>query len=569
MAGYVRLGELLVQVGAISEQQLQTALEKQKGSGKRLGTILMENHFVTEQQIIEVLQLQLGVEYIDLASAKISPEMAQVLTKNLSKKNKVVPIRIAGSDLYLAMADPLDFPAIEEVRAATQKNVVPMIATSDGVERAIMNLYGSESTAKAIEEMRRERSADAPAQNTVFTGAQIGEEDVNAAPTIRLVNSIIERAVVENASDIHFEPREAEMVIRLRVDGVLYEALTVPKNTQNSVIARIKVMSGLDIAEHRIPQDGRANVRIRQLDVDLRISTLPTIFGEKVTIRLLNKSQNMLTMKGIGLTGKNYEKFDYLIHNNTSGVILIVGPTGSGKSSTMYTILGELNTEQVNIVSLEDPVEYHMDGVNQVQINDKQGMTFASGLRSILRQDPDIISVGEIRDQETAEIAIRAAITGHLVLSTVHTNNAVSTIDRLLDMDIEPYLLSTALKGVISQRLVRRICPNCRKPYTPTLEEEEMIGIPASEHGRHPFYRGEGCSECYNTGFKGRIAAFEILVITRDIERAIHERRGQEEFTAAVEKSGFEPMVANCRQLVLDGVTTVQEAYRAVQTTDV
>jgi type IV pilus assembly protein PilB len=569
MAGYVKLGELLVAVGAITEQQLQKALALQKGSGKRLGTVLIENRFVTEQQIIEVLQLQLGVEYIDLASAKISPEMSQALTKNLAKKNKVVPVRVAGSDLYLAMADPLDFPAIEEVRAATQKNVVPMIATSDGVERAIMNLYGSESAAKAIEEMRRERRADGAEENTVFTGSQIGEEDVNAAPTIRLVNSVIERAVVENASDIHFEPRESEMVIRLRVDGVLYEALTVPKNTQNSVIARIKVMSGLDIAEHRIPQDGRANVRIRQLDVDLRISTLPTIFGEKVTIRLLNKSQSLLTMKGIGLTGKNYEKFDYLIHNNTSGVILIVGPTGSGKSSTMYTMLGELNTEKVNIVSLEDPVEYHMDGVNQVQINDKQGMTFASGLRSILRQDPDIISVGEIRDQETAEIAIRAAITGHLVLSTVHTNNAVSTIDRLLDMDIEPYLLSTALKGVISQRLVRRICPYCRKPYTPTQEEEEMIGIPPAEHGKHPFYRGAGCSECYNTGFKGRIAAFEILVITRDIERAIHERKNQEEFSVAVEKSGFEPMVQNCRQLVLDGVTTVQEAYRAVQTTDV
>jgi len=568
MAGYLKLGELLVNVGAITQEQLTQALALQKGSGKRLGTVLIENHFVTEQQIIEVLQLQLGVEYIDLAAAQIAPEMSQALSKNLAKKYKVVPVRTAGSDLYLAMSDPLDFPAIEEVRSATQKNVIPLIATREAVERAIMSLYGGESAARAIEEMRRERGTEAGSAITL-TGTQLGgEEDVNAAPTIRLVNSIIERAIVENASDIHFEPRENEMIIRLRVDGVLYQALTVPKNTQNSVIARIKVMSGMDIAEHRIPQDGRSNVRVRQLDVDLRVSTLPTIFGEKVTIRLLNKSRSLLTMQGIGLTGKNLEKFNYLIHNNTSGVILIVGPTGSGKSSTMYTMLSELNTEQVNIVSLEDPVEYHMDGVNQVQINEKQGMTFASGLRSILRQDPDIISVGEIRDRETAQIAIRAAITGHLVLSTVHTNNAVSTVDRLLDMEVEPYLLSTALKGVISQRLVRRICPNCRKAYTPTEEEERMMDIPAAEHGKHQFYRGAGCPDCYNTGFRGRIAAFEIFVITGEVARAIHERKGQDEFDRAVKNSGFEPMIRNCRQLVLDGVTTVEEAYRAVQTTD-
>ena len=566
MAGkYVKLGELLVSVGAITPEQLEKALALQKGSGKRLGTILLENRFVTEQQIIEVLQLQLGVEFIDLTSVQIPPEMAQTLSKNLARKHKVVPVRLAGGDLYLAMADPLDFPALEEVRAATQKNVVPMIATSAAIERTIMNLYGNESAARAIEEMRRDVKGDGAAG---AAAGQLGEDDAGAAPTIRLVNSVIERAIVENASDIHFEPREAEMVIRLRVDGVLYQALTVPKTIQDAVIARIKVMGGMDIAEHRVPQDGRSNVRIRQTEVDLRISTLPTIFGEKVTIRLLSKSQALLTMNGIGLSGKNYEKFNYLIHNNSSGVILIVGPTGSGKSSTLYTMLGELNSEKVNVVSLEDPVEYHMDGVNQVQINEKQGMTFAGGLRSILRQDPDIIAVGEIRDRETAEIAIRAAITGHLVLSTLHTNNAVSTVDRLLDMGVEPYLLSSALRGVISQRLVRRICPHCRREYMPTEEEEKRLELPASEHGKHPFYRGEGCSECFHTGFKGRIAVFEILVVTAQIERAIHERESQQAFDAAVAQSGFEPMLRNCRELVLNGTTTAEEAYRAVQTTD-
>jgi len=339
----------------------------------------------------------------------------------------------------------------------------------------------------------------------------------------------------------------------------------VPKNTQSAVIARIKVMGNMNIAEHKIPLDGRSNVRIGEKDVDLRISTLPTVYGEKVVIRLLNKSSSLLNTKGIGLTGKNLSKFNALLENS-NGVILIVGPTGSGKSSSMYTMIGKLNTEQVNLVTLEDPVEYNFDGVNQVQINEKTGMTFASGLRSILRQDPDIIAVGEIRDGETADIAMRAAITGHLVLSTLHTNDAPSTIDRLLDMGVENFLISSALKGIISQRLVRRICPNCRTEYTASAEEQQMLRLPV-QPGRK-FYRGKGCPMCFNTGYRGRTAVFEILVLNSDIRRAIADNVPHSRLQELIHESDFEPLITDCIRLVQNGTTTVDEAYRTVNSTD-
>ena len=355
------------------------------------------------------------------------------------------------------------------------------------------------------------------------------------------------------------------MYVRMRIDGVLRQVFVVPKGTQSAVIARIKVMGNMNIAEHKIPLDGRSNVRIGEKDVDLRISTLPTVYGEKVVIRLLNKSSSLLNTKGIGLVGKNLQKFNALLENS-NGVILIVGPTGSGKSSSMYTMIGKLNTEQVNLVTLEDPVEYNFDGVNQVQINEKTGMTFASGLRSILRQDPDIIAVGEIRDGETADIAMRAAITGHLVLSTLHTNDAPSTIDRLLDMGVESFLISSALKGIISQRLVRRICPNCRTEYTPSAEEQQMLRLPV-QPGRR-FYRGKGCPMCFNTGYRGRTAVFEILTLTGPIKRAIADNVPHSQLMQLIEESDFEPLITDCVRLVQNGTTTVDEAYRTVNSTD-
>jgi len=391
------------------------------------------------------------------------------------------------------------------------------------------------------------------------------EDDANSAPTIRLVNSIIERAVTELASDVHIEPREDEVMVRMRIDGMMRNIFTVPKDLQGSVISRLKIMGNMDISQHRLPLDGRCNVRIRQQDIDLRISTLPTIYGEKVVLRLLKKTAELLTMEGLGLRDENLELFQKLIHNNSEGVILIVGPTGSGKSSTMYTMVKDLNNEEVNLITLEDPVEYNIDGVNQVQINEKTGLTFANTLRAVLRQDPDIIGVGEIRDSETGEIALRAAMTGHLVLSTIHTNDARSSIDRLLGLGIEPYLISGSVKGIVSQRLVRRICKKCREEYTPDTTETDILKLPSDR--KYKFFKGRGCPECFYTGYRGRVAVFEILVFNSEIKRAImaNDAMALEE---TIEASGFVPIIENCRELVFEGTTTAKEVSRAVSRTD-
>lgn len=567
---YQLLGDILRNTGLLTEEQLRNALDEGRRQKKRLGAVLMESGLITEHQLIDVLKIQLGVEFIDITKALIPPSMVQLVPKNIAKKYSVVPVKVMGDDLYLAMVDPLNFMAIEEVRSATKKHVVPMIATASATERAIMTLYGNEGVTRAIDELQ----LTVAGENEIYTplevaGSQLDEEGAQTtAPAIRLVNSIIERAISENASDIHMEPREDGLVIRMRVDGILHTILNVPKNLQASIISRIKVMGGMDISERRIPQDGRSNVRIRQKDVDLRISTLPTIYGEKIVIRLLMKSVKLLSCEGIGLTGENLGKYRDLIHN-ANGVILIVGPTGSGKSSTMYTMISELGSDEVNLVTLEDPVEYNIDGINQVQINEKVSLTFASGLRSVLRQDPDIIAVGEIRDGETAEIAMRAAITGHLVLSTVHTNDAVSTLDRLVDIGLEPYIIASALKGIISQRLVRRICPNCRREYTPNDEELSRLGLTPEEARGQPFYHGDGCSECLGTGYRGRTAVFEILVMNAEISRKFRERASRDELMAAIQRSGFKSILEDCRRLVMEGVTTMDEAYRILHSTDV
>lgn len=563
---YWRLGDLLVSSGMITDKQLDEALAIQKTSGKghRLGTVLIENKFITEEQLIETLQMQLGVEFIDLNNTAIPPEMASVLPKNIAKKHMVIPVRVSGNDLYLAMVDPLNFITIEEVQAATRKKVIPVIATTEAMERAVLNLYSTEGAARAIDEMKRDNVADASIEQSTDKVSYL-EDDANSAPTIRLVNSIIERAITEQASDIHIEPREGQLLVRMRVDGMMRDIFDVPKDLQGSVISRFKIMCNMDIAQHRLPQDGRCNVRIRQQDIDLRVSTLPTIYGEKVVLRLLKKSEGLLSMEGIGLRGKNMELFQNLIHNNSEGVILIVGPTGSGKSSTMYTMVKDLNTEEVNLITLEDPVEYNINGVNQVQINEKAGLTFANTLRAVLRQDPDIIGVGEIRDQETADIALRAAMTGHLVLSTIHTNDAKSSIDRLLGIGVEPYLIAGSVKGIISQRLIRRICPKCKTAYKPDASELSLLRMQDDEE--FTFYKGEGCADCFYTGYRGRMAVFEILTLNAEMKRAI-QKNDMVELEAAIANSEFTPILENCKELVLDGITTAKEVSRAVSRTD-
>jgi type IV pilus assembly protein PilB len=555
---YKRLGEILTDAGVISEEQLGKALALGREQNKRLGEVLIDNKIITERQLIDVLKLQLGVDFIDLTKVDIPVQMAQLLPKNIARKHEVVPVRATGDTLYLAMSDPLNFMAIEEVKSATKKRVIPMIATKSATNRAIHVLYGHENVSRAIDEMQKSMIVDTALQIGDFV--ESGDIDEQAAPGIRLVNSIIERGAQENASDIHMEPRENGFVIRMRIDGVLHELFTVPQNLQSSVISRIKIMGEMDIAERRIPQDGRSHIRVKGREIDLRISTLPTKYGEKVVIRFLEKSASLLTSDGIGLTGKLLDSYNDLMAN-VNGVILIAGPTGSGKTTTMYTMVSELNREEVNLVTLEDPIEYDIDGVNQVQINEKVGMTFANGLRAILRQDPDIIAVGEIRDGETAEIAMRAAITGHLVLSTIHTNSAIATLDRLLDIGVEPYLIAGALKGVIAQRLLRKICPNCKESYTPGEDELVAMGLDPNKSKDIKFYRGKGCPDCMNTGYRGRTAAFEILVLNSDIKQKIRENAPHHELEEAVYRSpNFETMIQNCLRLVLEGKTTASES---------
>lgn len=563
---YNRLGDMLVESGAISEAQLKQALELQAGSGERLGTVLQAHGFITEKQLIDTLMNQLGVEYVDLNSLSIPSEMAQILPKNVAKKHMVVPVKATRTDVHLAMADPLNFVAVEEVRAITRRRVIPLIATTAAVERAVQNLYSNQGAMRAIEEMQRDLIGGQYGASALgAAGSQsvtVDEDEADAAPAIRLVNSIIDRAYTERASDIHMEPGEESMAIRMRIDGALRTIIQVPKELQSSVISRMKIMARMDIAQKMIPQDGRANVTVQQETLDLRISTLPTTHGEKVVIRLLRKAAELGSLDGIGLRGENRERFLKLLDNTTEGVILMVGPTGSGKTSTLYVMIQRLKSEEVNLVSLEDPVEYHIDGACQVQINEKTGLTFANVLRSVLRQDPDIIAVGEIRDGETAEIAMRAAMTGHLVLSTVHTNNAVSSIDRLLDIGVEPYLIAGAVKGIISQRLVRKVCPNCRKAYTPSQEELALMGL---ENTSAPvqFYRGVGCGECFNTGYRGRTGVFEILNVTPAIRHAIHSR-SIAQLEEAVKEANFQPIWEDCRRLVLEGVTSAEEVHRVL-----
>ncbi|MBO5574230.1 MAG: Flp pilus assembly complex ATPase component TadA [Clostridium sp.] len=566
---YLRLGELLISAGMLTQEQLEEGIALQKGTGKRLGTVLQEHGFITENDLIEALQMQLGIEFVDLTKINIPTELAQVVPKNIARQYQVVPVRVVRDEVFLAMQDPLNFYAIEEVRKAVQKRVVPMVATAAAVERSIQILYGNEGAAKAIEEMRREAAAkgETAAVESTFAANVIGEEGAASAPTIRLVNSVIERAVNDRASDIHMEPHETDLKVRMRIDGVLHEILTIPKELQASVISRVKIMSGMDIAERRIPQDGRFNVSMKDRVIDLRVSTLPTVYGEKIVLRLLDKSGGIVSTEAIGLAGEDLEKYRRLIRMK-NGVLLIVGPTGSGKSSTMYAMINELNTPEVNLVTLEDPVEYNVNGVNQVQINDKTGMTFANGLRAILRQDPDIIAVGEIRDGETAEIAMRAAITGHVVLSTIHTNDAAGTIERLVDIGVEPYLVGSALKGVVSQRLVRRICPTCRTAYEASPEELEDLGLPAGP--KRILYKGAGCPDCYNSGYKGRAAVFEILIISREIRDLISAGANRAQVDAVLHAPGsdFVTLQENAARMVLEGVTTVDEVNRVINAAD-
>lgn len=559
-----RLGEMLVDAHILSQDKVEEAVKLQANSGKRLGAVLLENGYITETQLIDVLKIQLGIDFIDVNKETIDPSMASIVPKSIAEQYHVVPIKLEKDKLILAMEDPLNFRALEAVKQITKYKVTPYIAYASAVERAILVLYENEGASIAIEQMKQERGIDATFEEVAKQSDVTSKS--SAAPTVKLVNSILERSLAEGASDIHIEPRENDMVVRIRVDGRLNQMLTIPKGLQDAVISRFKIMSEMNITEHRIPQDGRAQMTSSDGNVvDLRLSSLPTIYGEKIVIRILTRDKNSLTSTGIGITEKDNERFSRIL-KNSSGLIMIVGPTGSGKTSTLYTMIEELKSETVNMISLEDPVEFQIEGVTQVAINEKIGLTFASALRSCLRQDPDIISIGEIRDGETASIALRAAMTGHLVLTTVHTEDAVSAIDRLRDLGVEPYLIGGSLRGIVSQRLVRKICPNCREEYTPDPEIIDLAGInPLNKH----FYKGKGCYMCFDSGYKGRTGVFEILTIDSFLRDQISKGINGNELRKLVsERGSFTPMIVNGRDLVEKGVTTVDEIVDNIVTVE-
>ncbi|MED1204804.1 GspE/PulE family protein [Heyndrickxia acidicola] len=543
-----RLGDLLVETELITEEQLQQAL-KEKNKGQRLGEVLLERGFITEQQLIEVLEFQLGIPHVSLYRYPLDSKLFSLIPKETAKRNLIIPLRKEGDKLFVAMADPMDFYLIEDLRLSTGFQIESAIATKDDILRTINKYYNSEEGFDELEE------------NLVQEAEVLQEETITDqdSPIVRIVSQILSNAVVQKASDIHIDPQETKLLIRYRVDGLLKTERALPKSTQSMLTARIKIMANLDITEHRIPQDGRIKTTLDFRQIDLRVSTLPTVYGEKIVLRILDLGSSLNDLNQLGFNKLNLQRFKNLIKKPT-GIVMITGPTGSGKSSTLYAALNHLNKEEVNIITIEDPVEYQLEGINQIQVNQNVGMTFAAGLRSILRQDPNIIMVGEIRDKETVEVAIRASLTGHLVLSTIHTNDSISTITRLIDMGVEPFLIATSISGIVAQRLVRKVCRDCAEEHTPSQREVEIF----SKRGMkiEKITRGRGCSSCSMTGYRGRIAIHELLVFNDEMKRVIlnNEPLANLRKIAVQNKTVF--LIDDGLLKVKQGITTTEEILR-------
>ena len=544
-----RLGERLIKAGVISEEQLELALKEQKRTGEFLGELLQHLGFVTEEAISSVLADQAGVSQIDLANYLIDAEVLNLVPEDFARKYKLIPLSLEDNRLTIAMANSFDVFALDEVQKMTHTYVDALSATESEVLNAIEQHYAMKGeTSNLLEEIIH-----------LAESGSISEEDLaKQSPIIRLVDQLIIQGVKDGATDIHFEPEEKTLRVRYRIDGILQSGPSIPKGLQAPTIARIKIMSDLNISENRLPQDGKIRFYIGKKRVDLRVSTFPTVFGENVVLRILDKSRLILGLNKLGFTVENLNKFKKLLIN-TNGIILVTGPTGSGKTTTLYSALSYINSIEKNIITLEDPVEYELPLICQSQINPKAGLTFATGLRSILRQDPDIILVGEMRDSETAEMAIRSALTGHLVFSTLHTNDSAGTVPRLLDMGMEPFLISSSLIGVMAQRLIRLICRNCKEPVEPEEEILEQLNI---ERDGHRFFRGKGCKECNHTGYKGRFALFEIMSISPAIKKLINERAESNLIKKTACEEGMTTLFQDALHRAFQGETTLEEVLR-------
>ena len=562
-----RLGDLLVKEGLINQEQLQRALADQKGSNEKLGSILVRLDIINEDQLIDFLSKQYGIPSITLSQLDVDVEVVKLVPAQIARKYEVLPIKRAGNQLTLAMADPTNVFAVDDVGFMTNLQVVPVVASQGAIRKAIDRLY--EAQTGGIAEVISEMDATVgdvevvEGEDEQWAKADIFElkESADEAPVVRLVNMILVDAIRRGASDIHLEPYEKVFRVRFRIDGVLHEIMTPPKRLEAALTSRVKIMSTLDIAERRLPQDGRIKLRYNQREIDFRVSTLPTIFGEKTVMRILDKDALQLDLAMLGFDAWSLEQFTRAIHQ-PYGMILITGPTGSGKTTTLYSAIHTINSPDVNIMTAEDPVEYNLKGVNQVQVNEGIGRTFAAALRSFLRQDPDIILVGETRDLETAQIGIRAALTGHLVLTTLHTNDCPSTVARLLDMGIPPFLVSSALSLILAQRLGRKICKDCKQPYDADEESLVPYGHVPQGLGRVQFYKGKGCHACSFTGMKGRIAIYEVMPISEELREMMLRNAPTAEIRDMALTQGMKTLRQNALQKVLDGVTTVEEVLR-------
>jgi len=556
-----RFGDLLIEAGVITEENLQAALKKQRDTGERLGEALVELEFATEADIVEALAGQLGIGIFDpMVAGTLDPELVLTIPEHMARHHHVLAVARNEDELLVAMSDPLDLVAIDDLRVATKCDIAIQVALASDLEEAIKTAYRNATADSDLEEViegaRVELGIVDSSGLEELSEAELRDR-AEDAPIVKLVNLILGQAIAERATDIHIEPLEHKVVVRYRVDGVLYDTTMPPKRFHEAIVVRIKILSEMDVAERRVPLDGRFTARFEERDVDVRVSTLPTIYGEKVAMRLLHKSGTVVSLKELGFEEKEQDVFRQAL-KRPYGMVLISGPTGSGKSTTLYAGMSELDRTGRNITTLEDPVEYHLDRINQVNVNRKAGMTFSSGLRSILRQDPDIIMVGEIRDDETAELAIRSALTGHLVLSTVHANDAPATATRLVDIGIEPYLVTSAVHLVMAQRLVRRVCPHCKKPYDPDPKAvQALVGLGAKDA---TFYKGEGCKQCKGRGFLGRTAIFEMLEITPELSELIMRGASAAALRERALEEGFTTLRENAAKKALDGITTVEEA---------
>lgn len=547
-----RLGEILVAGGIVNEAQLQESLDKQKRLGKKLGEILVQEGLATEEQIVKTVQTQMGISLIPLDEIQVKPNVLKLLSEEVARKYNVIPVDLINGQLLLSMENPTDYFAIDDIRRLVKIPIRIAISMPKDIESAINKYYGKSVAEKAANEFVANTEVLKP--NAV--GTELLGEDQSQAPVVKFINTIIENALLYHASDIHIEPEENRMRVRFRVDGVLREILDTSLAMHTSLISRIKIMAELNIAERRVPQDGRISHIYNGRLIDLRVSTAPTVHGEKVVMRVLDKSNFFISIDSLGLLPEE-EKIFHSIITKPYGMILVTGPTGSGKTTTLYTILSLLNDVKKNIVTLEDPVEYYMKGINQIQVNNKANITFATGLRSILRQDPDIMMVGEIRDLETADISIRAALTGHLVLSTLHTNDAATTISRLVDIGIEPFMLSATLNGIIAQRLVRKICVNCKETYDSSSHDRRMMKKQVLK-----LYRGKGCEQCGFTGYRGRRAIFEILEMNNELRDLIDASAGIGDYRRLLLESGTLLLRDHCEILVSEGITSLEEMVR-------